>query len=197
MRLRTKISLTAILVVAARLTHFGGSFVRHGFSARERPSQLEEFLARNVCRLAIPATAKLLKADPSTNEHLSEGRKHWVEHCAICHSLDGSGNTIIGRNLCPKAPDIRERQAQGLNDGELSYTISNGIRFTGMPAWSDENSPEEIRRLVAFVRHLPDLNPEEKKQMEKYFPKSAAERALEQLFLQSGIPLTNGRKHNQ
>jgi hypothetical protein len=49
--------------------------------------------------------------------------------------LERSGETEIGKNLYPKAPDMRQRETQSLTDGELYYTIRNGVRMTGVPAW--------------------------------------------------------------
>ena len=140
---------------------------RRGFSAREHPSAVEEFLARNVRRLALPAEAKgLTNPSPLTPETLPAAREHWVHHCAGCHGLDGRGETVLGRNLYPKPPDLRRAATQGLADGELFTIISNGVRFTGMPAWGGEDSPEEIWQLVGFIRRLPALSAEELKQME-------------------------------
>ena len=52
-------------------------------------------------------------------------------------------------------------------DGELFYIISNGVRLTGMPAWEEEDSPEEIWDLVSFIRRLPQRTPEELKEMKQ------------------------------
>jgi len=53
------------------------------------------------------------------------------------------GITEIGRNLYPMAPDVRLPQTQNLTDGELYYTIHNGIRLTGMPAWGTDENDED------------------------------------------------------
>jgi mono/diheme cytochrome c family protein len=57
---------------------------------------------------------------------MAEARAHFADHCAICHANNGSGNTEIGQNLYPKAPDMRLRQTQNLTDGELYYTTASG-----------------------------------------------------------------------
>ena len=108
--------------------------VHHGFRARDQPSSLETYVARLARRLAVPSGAKnennQFTASP---ELMAEARAHFADHCAICHANNGSGNTEIGQNLYPKAPDMRLPQTQNLTDGELYYTIHNGIRLTGMP----------------------------------------------------------------
>jgi cytochrome c553 len=153
--------------------------VRYGFSARDKPSLLEASLARKARRWAIPAGTKNLKSPmPATAAMLVQARTHWADHCATCHANDGSGETQIGRNLYPKAPDMRQPETQSLSDGELYYIIRNGVQMTGMPAWGkaeDGDFDHETWMLVAFIRHLPQLSAEEGKAMEKFNPKSAAE----------------------
>ncbi len=157
-----------LLVAIAALGALAVWFQRHGFSAREEPVWYEKVLARHARRIATPKGAKELKNPfPLTGESLLEAREHWVEHCSTCHALDGSGNTTIGRNLYPKAPDMRDLDTQKLTDGELFYIISNGVRFTGMPAWGGEDSPQSIWELVGYIRRLPALSPEEKLLLEK------------------------------
>jgi len=168
MRTRTKAVIVIGIIVLLGAVYLGVAIARHGFSAREKPSRLEEFLARHARKIATPADARELKNPfPVTAQSMAAARAHWADHCASCHALDGGGNTVIGRNLYPKAPDMRDTQTQGLTNGELYYIISNGVRFTGMPAWGGEDSPEEIWQLVAFIRRLPNLSPEELKEMEK------------------------------
>lgn len=162
-----RILLVLVLIVLGAMTYGGFYVLRHGFSAREKPSQIEAFLARHARRIATPAEAKSLRNPyPITPERLGEAREHWVAHCSSCHGVDGRGNTTIGRNLYPKAPDMTDSETQGLTDGELFYIISNGVRFTGMPAWGGEDSSQSIWDLVSFIRKLPALSPDELKFME-------------------------------
>jgi hypothetical protein len=62
---------------------------------------------------------------------------------------------------------MTQADTQQLTDGELFYIISNGVRFTGMPAFGGEDSPESIWALVSFIRRLPKLSPEEIKQLQE------------------------------
>ena len=169
-----------ILVVAGIV--YGVSVIRHGFSARDQPSRIEALVARTVRSLAIPSGAKNqqnpLVANP---DNLAEARAHFADHCAICHANNGSGNTEIGRHLYPKAPDMRLPATQTLPDGELYYTINNGIRLTGMPSWGQAGeNDEESWKLVHFIRHLPQLTPAEEHEMESLNPKGPGERQEEQ-----------------
>ena len=98
---------------------------------------------------------------------MAEARAHFVEHCSICHGIKGHGDTLIGRNVYPKVPDMTKAETQQLSDGELYYIVTNGVRFTAMPAFGGEDSPESIWSLVSFIRRLPQLTPEELKQLQE------------------------------
>jgi cytochrome c553 len=87
-----------------------------GFSATEDPSKVEEMLARRVRQVAIPADAKEKKKPLADNaESFAGGKAHWMDHCATCHAVDGSGDTVLGRNMYPKAPDMRRPETQNLS----------------------------------------------------------------------------------
>jgi mono/diheme cytochrome c family protein len=191
MRKRTVlISITAAGIAGAAA--FGWVTIRRGFSARDNPSAMEAYVAKTARKLSIPASERDAKNPfAPTAEVLSEARAHFADHCAICHGNDGSGKTQIGQNLYPKAPDMRLLQTQNLTDGELYYTIHNGIRLTGMPAWGADVKDEDSWKLVLFIRHLPQLTPPEEREMEALNPKGPGEKQEEQeeeQFLNEGQP---------
>jgi mono/diheme cytochrome c family protein len=160
--------LVVILAALAGVISFVIWFRNHGFSAREKPSWIETVLARHARKIATPSGAKELKnPKPVTEASMAEAREHFVEHCSVCHGSAGRGDTLYGRNLYPKVPDLSQADTQQLSDGELFYIISNGVRFTGMPAFGGEDSPESIWGLVAFIGRLPRLTPEEIKRLQE------------------------------
>jgi mono/diheme cytochrome c family protein len=137
-----------------------------GFSAKEKPSWMETWFAQHARNVSVPGGARELKNPYRTTEaSMAEAREHWVAHCSMCHGVDGRGNTIFGRKMYPPVPNVNEAQTQRKTDGELYYIISNGVRLTGMPAFGGEDSPESIWNLVALMRRLPQLSPDELKQM--------------------------------
>jgi mono/diheme cytochrome c family protein len=166
------------LVVVIALGSVGFSWLRHqkGFSARDEPSALERFLATAMRRAAVPTSVREIRNPfPPSRALLDRARQHFADHCASCHANDGSGDVEMGRNLYPRAPDMRMAGTQSLTDGELYWIIHNGIRLSGMPAWGDPNHDEDSWHLVAFIRHLPSLTAEELIEMERFNPKSPAE----------------------
>jgi mono/diheme cytochrome c family protein len=180
------LAIVAVAVLGAVM------LLRGGISARAEPSALEARVARTLRSWAIPSDARDAKNPiPASPSALAAGLAHFADHCATCHANDGSGQTAIGRNLYPRVPDMRRRETQELTDGELFYVIENGIRLTGMPAWGGEGTVDGSWQLVHFIRHLPNLTPEEKERMEALNPRSPDEwRALqdEEAFLRGDAP---------
>ena len=148
-----------------------------GISARQDPPRAEVVMARAARSLLIPAVAaRASNPLAPTPEALSSARRHWADHCASCHGNDGRGETALGRNLYPRAPDMTAPATQGLSDGELFWIIENGIKLTGMPAWGT-SSPEddaESWELVHLIRHLPALTEAELSEMQRHNPVSRA-----------------------
>jgi hypothetical protein len=105
-----------------------------------------------------------------------EARAHFADHCAACHANNGSGDVEIGRNLYPRAPDMRLPDTQTLTDGEIYWIIENGVRLTGMPAWGD-GSPNDIDtwKLVHFIRRLNQVTQEDLTAMKALNPKTPSE----------------------
>ena len=171
-------------------------------SAREQPSSLERWLAKEARHFAMPSEAKRLKNPVAYSPEVLEGaRAHWADHCASCHANNGSGDTQIGRNLYPKAPDMRAAPTQQLSDGELYYIIQNGVRLTGMPAWGsagDGEGNQDSWKLVLFIRHLPTMTVQEAEQMQKLNPKTLQEleeEKTEQEFLNGSTPVSATKNH--
>lgn len=146
-----------------------------GLDARPQPGPVETTIARAIRGLAVPAEIKNRRNPVTLTEEIAaEGLAHFADHCASCHGSDGSGNTEMGRGLYPKAPDMRQAATQELTDGELFYIIENGVRLTGMPAWSTGTPAGEQAswHLVHFIRHLPKLTPEEVHRVDALIPRS-------------------------
>lgn len=178
------LALVAIAVAMA------ASLLHDGLSANATPTRLEEFAARNARHLAIPSNARAAQNPVLDSPEVQrEARLHFADHCAICHGNDGSGDTPIGNGLYPKPPDLRKPETQDLSDGELFWIIENGVRFTGMPAFSgnkdhtnggNHGNGQDSWKLVHFIRHLPRLTAAERLEMERYNPKGQEDRTEEE-----------------
>lgn len=156
-------------------------FAMHGFSARTEPSAMETMMAEYARDTAMPASAKSMKNPivlTSAVEH--EALAHYADHCAVCHANNGNGQTMFGKGMYPKPPNLAGAETQSMSDGELYYILENGIRMSGMPAFGGSDSGEASWKLVHFIRHLPKLTTAEETEMEALNPKSPDEFKEEQ-----------------
>jgi mono/diheme cytochrome c family protein len=182
-----------LLLIVAVIAICGAVVLRlrakaNGFSARAEPMPIERTLAYAARTAAMPGSWKDRAnpiADSPAVQH--EAMAHYADHCAVCHGNDGSGATMLGAGMYPKPPDMRLPETQSRTDGELFAIIENGIRLSGMPAFGGEGSEEASWKLVRFLRHLPQLTPEERAAMEHLNPKGPdeiEEEKQEEKFLQ-------------
>ena len=164
-----------LIALAVAAAGYGLTIVRRGFSALATPSAMEVFAATTARKLAVPSAYRQLRNPivPST-ENIRGGMEHFSYHCATCHGNDGGGHTVFGKGLYPKPPDLRAAGTQNKSDGELYYTIDNGVRLSGMPAFSGTHTAAQTWRLVLFIRHLPQITAEELNEMNRLDPKSEA-----------------------
>ena len=189
--MRTKLIVFIIVVELGIVGAFGWlgyQLFTTGFSAKTEPHAIEVFMARKIRHLAIPTEQrKTPNPVPRTPEVMKESLAHFADHCATCHANDGSGQTPIGKNVYPKAPDLRLADTQAMSDGEIFWVIHNGIRFTAMPAWGESDLDNDVDswKLVHFIRHLPQLTPQELDQMKAFNPKSKKDLEEEAAFGQS------------
>ena len=149
----TLLVLVAVVWIAAYARIRAG-----GLSADAEPGAVERTVAARLVRLSIPSDAQQQQnpfyADSAAWRSAAD---HYEDHCAICHGSDGHGRTEMGENMYPKVPDLTDSAVQGLSDGALFAIIQNGVRWTGMPAWKREHSPEDTWKLVSFIRKVPSL----------------------------------------
>lgn len=193
--------LLAIFIVAVG---YGIVLTRRGFSARATPSLIEKFAARTARKMAVPSEYRQLH-NPVTasHENVQAGMEHFSDHCATCHANDGGGNTLFGNGLYPKPPDMRMAETQNKSDGELYYTIEDGIRLSGMPAFGEDDATggdTDTWKLVLFIRHLPNLSIVELNQMRQLNPKTEQDRQEEkdeEEFLNGGqAPKSSPGEHH-
>jgi predicted CXXCH cytochrome family protein len=125
-------------------------------SARREPPATEVSVATWLLHESVPAEerARINPFGGDTAE-IAAGQDLFRQKCETCHAYDGSGKTEIGAGEYPRPPALRSMNITAMPDGEIFYHIRNGIRNTGMPAWSMPDA--QIWQLVAYLRNLPKV----------------------------------------
>jgi mono/diheme cytochrome c family protein len=148
--------LAAIVVLVGVVVLIYRSVLPGLSSARQEPPAAEITIATWLLRESVPEAARAqinpFGKDPAA---IAAGQEMFRQKCAICHAYDGSGKTEIGAGEYPRPPALRSMNIMALTDGEIFYHIRNGIRNTGMPAWSMPD--EQVWQIVAYLRDLPTV----------------------------------------
>ncbi len=93
---------------------------------------------------------------PDTAESRKTGAEHFQHHCQVCHGLDGHNTGIpFADTMSPPIADLGDNSVQAYTDGQLKWILVNGIRFTGMPGWSNILDDKEQWAIIRYLRHLP------------------------------------------
>lgn len=146
-------SLAIIVAVVALIIIIAG-YVITG-PADGQPTQPEVLAATSLRRIFVPLHARAMPNPPTvTTAALLEGRKIFRQRCSLCHGGGGEGNASLGKAFYPPVPDLTGSTIRHWSDRDLFWTIQNGIRMTGMPAWRSSLSGQQTWDVVAYIRHM-------------------------------------------
>src|SRR5258708_39666841 len=101
--------------------------------------------------LLIPASILTGLLLPIPTQAQSDPAKFFKTNCTLCHSADGSGDSPTGKAM--HAKDLRSDEVQKQNDAALSEVIAKGRGK--MPAFGAKIKPDEMPKLIAFIRNPP------------------------------------------
>ncbi|MEW8029014.1 MAG: cytochrome c [Candidatus Thiodiazotropha sp.] len=112
----------------------------------------------NVRRYSIKRRAETITV-PALDDRglIASGASAYGDMCAGCHGAPGQKPFVGAGDMNPPPPNLAEL-VKHREPGELFWAIKNGIRMTGMPAWSKTHSDEEVWQLVGFIKQLPGLS---------------------------------------
>jgi mono/diheme cytochrome c family protein len=96
---------------------------------------------------------------------IAEGAEHYGAMCVQCHLAPGMKNSELREGLYPLPPNLAEHRHGDQDHGDSAarqfWIIKHGIKMTSMPAAGKTHDDAEIWGIVAFIRKLPDMTPEE------------------------------------
>ena len=158
--MRIYVVVLVLLLVGVFVFVWFGAF---NVAATEKHSDLTLWLISLVRDRSIAMRATASPPEPSLvdPQRIKAGFRSYHTMCATCHSGPGRKPSPVRKGLNPKPPRLYSQQVQRRSNAELYWIIEHGMRMTGMPAFGPTHSSEKIWSLVAFVRQLPHLSPQE------------------------------------
>jgi len=94
-----------------------------------------------------------------TEANLTAGIKVYQANCASCHGDVGHPHGALAEALYPRAPQFVE-DAPDMPENQNYYIIAHGIRLSGMPAWKQVLSEQEIWQVRTLLSHMDKLPPQ-------------------------------------
>ena len=126
---------------------------------------LETLRERSIARAAGDIAVPVLD-DP---QWLLAGGADYNDMCAGCHLTPGQTESDMSLGLYPSPPNLAT--AEGASHGGHAdsaamaqrqfWIIKHGIKASGMPAWGPTHDDQRIWKMVAFLKKLPGLTPDQ------------------------------------
>ncbi|HEX6432700.1 MAG TPA: c-type cytochrome [Gemmatimonadales bacterium] len=157
-------ALGAALLGAAAMGIFIASG-RYDIAAMHPHTQPVRTILKFLQRRSIAFHARNLVAPRFDQpEVIQRGLALYREHCVSCHGAPGEGRQRVGVGLNPNPPPL-EQAIERWSDAEIYWTTAFGLKMAGMPSFLLGRTPAEIWAIVAFVRQMNRLSPEEYRRM--------------------------------
>lgn len=87
-----------------------------------------------------------------------KGAGQYAAMCVECHLAPGMKDSEIRPGLYPQPPNLSQVRI----DPRMAFWVTkHGIKMSAMPAWGLGHDDEAIWSIVAFLNKLPDLSPEQ------------------------------------
>ncbi len=102
-----------------------------------------------------------INVPPLSDEKLiKEGAVHYAEMCTGCHLAPGIADSELHTGLYPQPPVFSAGTYSNTPEAQF-WVIKNGLKMTGMPAWSPAHTDQQIWGMVAFLQKIKTLSAEE------------------------------------
>lgn len=152
----------AMLAVATAAFLYFGAYNIAADAPHTRPvyALLESLRDRSI---AVHARGIQPPADLASPQRLAVGAGLYNEMCSSCHLGPGVEASELSKGLYPQAPVLAE--TQDLTAGQQFWVIKHGVKLSAMPSWGKTHPDPLIWDMVAFIRRLPGMTPDEYKRL--------------------------------
>jgi cytochrome c len=158
----TSKSIKLMMVSMSLLLVFIFASIWFGFynvSAKDKHFALTTHLLELVRTRSIDARTNDIKVPNLTDpEQIKSGAKNYSEMCTTCHLAPGMDMTEINQGLYPRPPVFSNKDYKNSPAAQF-WVIKNGLKMTGMPAWTPPHTDEQVWEMVAFINKSKDLSP--------------------------------------
>jgi cytochrome c553 len=90
---------------------------------------------------------------------VSSGFCEYEEHCVMCHGAAGVSRQQWVNGMTPDPPYLLDA-TERWRPNELFWIVKHGIKMTGMPAWRETLTDQQIWNVVAWLQASRKLPPQ-------------------------------------
>jgi thiosulfate dehydrogenase len=140
---------------------FGWSYFRFGYApvaTASSPMPFEKQLAHIALKARIRSDAPKNSTVQQSDENYQAGAHVYRANCAACHGLPGQPEFATSKGMYPQPPQLFK--GKGVTDdpaGETYWKVANGIRLTGMPAYTGSLSETEMWQVSLLLANADKL----------------------------------------
>lgn len=169
------IVLIAIIVFVSVV--FGGVYNVGVASGHSKPVEwvlrttMENSVRNHAKNIEVPDNLEL--DDP---EFYREYYFQYSGACVTCHGAPGQ-DPDPWMIIYPEASLLTDKGVvDQWSDAELYWILENGIKDSGMMSANPDHPKEDIWGVVAFVRQLPDMTPQEYEEIAEWYAETMGEK---------------------
>jgi mono/diheme cytochrome c family protein len=170
------IGLAAIAIAGAAAAAVAAAVVYAGvynIGADVRHTKVVYWIITQLRDRSIAVRAEGLRppADLMSQARITAGAGLYASNCTGCHLAPDMDGTAISQGLYPTPPQFAGKLDHSAK--QEFWMIKHGVKLTAMPAWGRTHSDDQMWDMVAFVRTLPSLSPDQYQAIVKTAPKDA------------------------
>jgi len=109
-------------------------------------------------RSIISSVEDMAVPDIKDNQLIAKGAGNYGAMCVQCHLAPGVDSSELYKGLNPQPPAFHKGEISKRDPKATYWIINNGIKMSGMSAWGEYHTDQQIWELVAFVNALPEMN---------------------------------------
>lgn len=147
------IAMLVLLAAIATVVVLGGLYPVAASSPHSAGVRL---VFESAMHNAVKNEAGGIEAPRLARADVLEGGSHFKGMCQQCHGGPGAEPEQFATVMNPNPPELTHA-AREWSQEEIFWIAKHGIKMTGMPAFGQYASDEELWKIAAFVEQLPNV----------------------------------------
>ena len=157
---RLTVVVIVLVVIAIGLAAYGYSGL-YNIGADNHHWSVTYAVLQSVRSRSIHVRSEHLKVPNLSDPQLVlKGAGQYAAMCTGCHLAPGVEDSEMRAGMYPQPPNLSKVR---VDPKDAFWVIKHGIKMSAMPAWGGSHDDPTIWSMVAFLQKLPDLTPQQYK----------------------------------